>query len=399
MKRRWKLPTIGRWALMTTLLMLTACGGKTVADAPMATDGATTTLRVATYNVSFFADVDGGLAGRLRAGDANARKVAAVVQRVRPDVLLLNEFDYEADGTSAQLFLRDYLGVAQAGSAPIDYAYHYLAPVNTGVPSGLDIDLDGRTDGPADAWGFGKHPGQYGMLVLSRFPIDAKAVRSFQHFLWKDMPDALAPKNPDGSDYYSAEVWAKLRLSSKSHWDVPIQTPIGRLHFLTMHPTPPVFDGPEDRNGRRNHDEIRLMADYVSPDRSNYLLDDQGQRGGLAADALFVIAGDLNSDPKGGDSVGGAMQQLLAHPRINASNSPTSSGGAASQARSPPNMDANDLAARTASFGLRVDYVLPSSGLKVVDSAVFWPAPGEPDADLADASDHHMVWVDLRPAR
>jgi len=394
MVRRWKR-LVRRAALATgALVLLSACATPVPQASPLR-------LRVATYNISFFADTDGGLATRLRAGDEKARQVAAVIQRVRPDVILLNEFDYEADGTSAQIFLRDYLGVAQPGAVAISYEYQYQAPVNTGVPSGLDLDLDGRKDGPADAWGFGKHPGQYGMLVLSRYPIDRAAVRSFQHFLWKDMPGALAPINADGSRYYTPEVWAKLRLSSKSHWDLPINTPLGRLHFLTLHPTPPVFDGPEDRNGRRNHDEIRLMADYVHPDRSHYLVDDQGRRGGLAGDAQFVIAGDLNSDPSGGDSVEGAIQQLLRSPRVDAAFAPTSPGAAASQNRpsaKPANSDAG-LAARTASFGLRVDYVLPSRGLKVVDGAVFWPAPNDPDAALATASDHHLVWIDLVQAQ
>ena len=39
------------------------------------------------------------------------------------------------------------------------------------------------------------------------------------------------------------------------------------VHVLASHPTPPTFDGAEDRNGRRNHDEIRFWADYVSPGR------------------------------------------------------------------------------------------------------------------------------------
>ncbi len=58
-----------------------------------------------------------------------------------------------------------------------------------------------------------------------------------------------------------------LRLSSKSHWDIPLQIGGAIVHVLTAHPTPPVFDGPEDRNGCRNHDEIRLWSDYIDPSR------------------------------------------------------------------------------------------------------------------------------------
>jgi Endonuclease/Exonuclease/phosphatase family len=216
-------------------------------------------MRVATYNTSLYDTRDGGLIARLAAGDANARKIASVIQHQRPDIVLLNEFDYDAAGAAADRFQRDYLEVAQNGQAAIRYPYRYLAPVNTGVPSGMDLDNDGKVGGPDDAFGFGQHPGQYGMLVLSQFPIDAADARTFQTLLWKDLPNARRPVYPaSGKSFYSDATWAKLRLSSKSHWDVPIRTPLGVVHFLVSHPTPPVFDGPENRNGLRNADEVRL---------------------------------------------------------------------------------------------------------------------------------------------
>ena len=55
-----------------------------------------------------------------------------------------------------------------------------------------------------------------------------------------------------------------LPLSSKSHWDVPVRIGNVTLHLLASHPTPPAFDGAEDRNGRRNHDEIRFWSDYLT---------------------------------------------------------------------------------------------------------------------------------------
>jgi hypothetical protein len=44
---------------------------------------------------------------------------------------------------------------------------------------------------------------------------------------------------------------------------------------------------------------------------------------------------------------------------------------------------------------MRIDYVLPSATLKVVACGVFWPAPGQDGHDLADVSDHHLVWLDV----
>ena len=79
------------------------------------------------------------------------------------------------------------------------------------------------------------------------------------------MPGALAPSDPEsGENWYSPEEWAAFRLASKSFWDVPVSLPNGsEVRFLLSHPSPPAFDGPEKRNQRRNHDEIRFWADYL----------------------------------------------------------------------------------------------------------------------------------------
>ncbi|WP_082638774.1 endonuclease/exonuclease/phosphatase family protein [Lysobacter antibioticus] len=396
-------------------LLMTACTQVNVHGDPkawvrdQADASAAAPLRVATYNTSLYDDADGGLIRRLEAGDGNARKIAAVLQRVRPDVVLLNEFDYDAPQRAAELFQRDYLEVAQdGGGAALSYPYRYLAPVNTGVPSGLDLDGDGlagdaqrgdRARGN-DAWGYGLHPGQYGMLVLSRYPIDAAAVRTFQTFKWSALPGARQPRHPDtGKPWYSAAAWPQMRLSSKSHWDVPVRTPLGVLHLLAAHPTPPVFDGPEDRNGARNHDEIKLWARYLDGGAPAWLCDDQGRCGGLAEDARFVIVGDMNADPVDGDGVPGSIKQLLDHPRVDASRVPRSEG-AAERAKFYGFARKGDTAEHTGDFGpkagtLRLDYALPSRGWSVRGTGVFWPKPGTADAEISEASDHHLVWVDL----
>lgn len=387
-------------------LCVSACAMRTVeqpATADMG-DKPLRTLRVATFNVSFFAKEAGALERSLRARDPDKLKVASVIRRVRPDILLLNEFDYEPEATTVNLFL-DLLREADGEQAGIDYAHWYRAPVNTGIQSGQDLDGDGRIGGPADAWGFGAYPGQYGMLVLSRFPIDSAAVRTFRDFRWSRMPGALRPPGTgDQASFYSDAIWTQLRLSSKSHWDLPVHTPLGILHVLAMHPTPPVFDGPEDRHGRRSHDEIRLFADYIDPTRAAYLIDDRGRNGGIADAGGFVILGDFNADPLDGDSQPGAIDQLLQHPRVNANFVPRSAGAIAKTLadgapntghRGDPATDTGDFY-EPASGNLRIDYVLPSREFEVIDGGVFWPAPDSPDAELAKASDHHLVWLDLR---
>lgn len=366
------------------------------------------TLRVATYNTSLFTDRPGGLVQDLEGGSEQARQIAAVLQRMRPDVVLLNEFDFDPAHRAADLFQQRYLEQGQPGGGdPLHYPHRYLAEVNTGVPSGLDLDGDGQvgSEGRArgnDAWGYGLHPGQYGMLVLSRYPLDLAQVRTFRLLRWSAMPGALRPMQPEtGLSFHPDPVWQQLRLSSKSHWDIPIEWTHGTVHLLASHPTPPVFDGPEDRNGRRNHDEIRLWADYVSAGPHEWLCDDQGRCGGLASDASFVVLGDLNADPVDGDSTGNAIDQLLRHPRID-DREPPRSEGAVQQAARHGLSQRGDPATHTGDFGprtgtLRLDYVLPSSDLRVVDRGVFWPREGEPGAEEAGASDHRLVWIDIAP--
>lgn len=363
-------------------------------------------VRVATFNASLYRDANGKLLKDLQAGKHPAiRKVAEIIQRVRPDVLLLNEFDYDPSGEAAKLFRTQYLEQSQNGQPPIVYEHVFAAESNTGIDSGFDLNHDGKTGTPDDGFGFGKHPGQYGMLVLSKYPIDAAAVRTFQKFLWKDLPGALLPIDPKTSKpWYDEQSTAAFRLSSKSHWDVPVTVGDKTIHFLVCHPTPPVFDGAEDRNGARNHDEIRFWSEYISSSESIY--DDAGKKGGLKQDDSFVIAGDLNADPNDGDSRDRPTVRLLEHPLVQ-DPQPKSLGGV-EQAEKQGQMNTKhkgDPALDTGDFGdknvgnLRIDYVLPSKNLKVSGSGVFWPAADKPEFKLVDCSDHRLVWVDLEMGR
>ena len=368
-------------------------------------------VRFATFNASLNRSFEGQLIADLSTPDnAQAKTIAEIVQRTRPAILRINEFDFDADGTAADLFQQNYLSVSQNGAQPISYDYHFVAPSNTGIPSGRDLDNNGSVGGPNDAFGFGFFPGQFGMAVYSMHPIQYDQLRTFQHFLWKDMPGALLPIDPaTGDPWYDEGDLAVFRLSSKSHWDVPIEIGNKTVHFLVSHPTPPVFDGPEDRNGTRNFDEIRLWADYISPHSSGYIYDDDGRYGGLKPGELFVIAGDQNSDPLDGDSIPGSIQLLLEHPLINTNITPDSEGGpeaallqggANATHLSDPAFDTADFS-DTAPGNLRADYVLPRKQLRLLDAGVFWPKTTDPFFYLTGvfpfpSSDHRLVWIDVR---
>jgi 3-phytase len=410
---------VNRFVSALALASLMACSGSddtTVDDTDMDTDTAVPVqVRFATFNVSLFGTSAGQVASTLnRENFAPAIALAATLQEVRPDIVLLNELDYDADGTSVQRLMDNFLSVSQDGREPLDYPHVYIPTVNTGVPSGADLNNSGDvatsvgTNAYAgDSQGFGTYPGQYGMVLLSVYPIDTANIRTFQEVLWSEMPDALLPKNEDGSDWYSEEALDVARVSSKTHADVPVLIEDTVVHVLISHPTPPSFDGDEDRNGRRNHDEIRLWTDYLSADEDGWMVDDNGVSGGLG-DGSFVIMGDLNNDPNDGDSLGEAITDLIGHARV-AGDSVPASEGAAEQAELQGGVNADHTgpaSADTADFrdsdvgNLRLDYVLPSNDMDILDSQVFWPLSSDPLFELVGifpfvVSDHRLVWVDV----
>ena len=149
-------------------------GPPSEAASPDTTDGRLfADVRFSTFNASLNRAAAGQLITDLSTpANEQAGNVAEIIQRVRPDILLINEFDFDEDGAALRLFQDNYLSVSRNGSVPDLVPYRYTAPSNTGIPSGFDLDNDGTIGGPGDAYGFGFFPGQFGMAVYSRYPID-----------------------------------------------------------------------------------------------------------------------------------------------------------------------------------------------------------------------------------
>ena len=398
---------------------------------------ATTSVRFSQFNASLNRNAEGQLVSDLSTPtNAQAKAVAEIIQRNNPDVLLINEFDYVSGNPlqPVQLLQQNYFGVSQNGATPVSYPFVYIAPSNTGISSGFDLNNNGAavtTVGAAgygdDSFGFGNFSGQFGMLLVSKYEIDTANIRTFQNFLWKDMPNNLLTNDPTVDNpattvnenlngFYSPAEIAVLRLSSKSHWDVPIKVNGETVHLLLSHPTPPTFDGSEDRNGKRNADEIRFWSDYITPDKGSYIYDDKGKTGGIATGSSFVIMGDQNADPLDGDSFNNAIRQLLLNPNINTNSIPASAGGVQQsglQAGANVNhkgnsaFDTSDFNDNPAPGNLRTDYVLPSADLQITNSAVFWPVNTDPKFSLVGtfnpalpggfpSSDHRLVYVDAQ---
>ena len=132
-----------RHPLILALALLCGASAPAYAKSPAMTEKPSSTLRLATYNTSLYSDDAGGLIKELEGDSEHARKIAAVLQQVRPDLVLLNEFDFDDAHRAADLFQKRYLEVAQPGGGkPLHFAYRYLAPVNTRYP--LRLRLSGN---------------------------------------------------------------------------------------------------------------------------------------------------------------------------------------------------------------------------------------------------------------
>jgi hypothetical protein len=323
------------------------------------------TLRLATWNAELTRAGPGLLLQDIVKGDdPQVMAVQAVMAALDADVLVLTGVDYDH-------------GLAALAALAPGYPHRFALRPNTGRTTGLDLDGDGRLGTPRDAQGWGRFAGEGGMALLSRLPIDAGAARDLSALLWRDLPGAMPP--PD----WPEEVAGVQRLSTTGHWLVPVILPDDRrLTLMVWHATPPVFDGPEDRNGRRNHDEaalwLRLLEGALGP----------------VPEGPFAVIGDANLDPLDGEGRPESISALLSHPALQ---DPAPRG---THGRSEP-AHRGDPALDTALFdpgpgGLRVDVILPSRDLRVTASGVLWPPDGDAlAATLAAASRHRPVWVDL----
>lgn len=322
-------------------------------------------IRIATYHTEL-SRKGAGLLLRDILSAKNPQVTAALrlITKVKPDVLALQGFDHDTENHALQAF---QAALSQRGH-PMPFAF--AGPPNTGRSTGLDMDGNGRLGEPSDAQGYGRFTGQGGMAVLSTLPLGP--VRDFSDMLWADIPKAIPPTQK-GQPFPSTEAFSQQRLSHVAHWDITIKPPDQPpFHLLTFHATTPVFDGGEDRNGRRNHDEIMFWRRYLD-----------GDLPWPAPQGPVVIAGNANLDPVRGEGRHEAIQSLLSDPRLQ---DPHHSSDALATVDWPDPKPGD----------LRVSYVLPSATFNVTGSGVFWPDPGTPFYDtVTAASRHRLVWVDI----
>lgn len=297
-------------------------------------------LRLATWHVDLSLKGPGLLVRDLGKGSFDT--VLDQIAVVQPDVLVLTDIDYDYGMVTLGL-MRDALG-----TRGLDLPYLFAQRPNTGMSTGLDLDGDGLLGGPRDAQGYGWFSGQGGQAVLSRYPISL--VADFSTVLWRDAPDTAMRETDSG--------WDIQRLSTSAHWALRVDAPAGALDVLTLAATPPLFDGPEDRNGRRNRDEVLLWLHVL-----------EGRVAGYQPTHPLVLVGNFNLDPDKGDGLRDTAQQVLDHPAL----------------QDP--LPGQPTVEWSGPGEMRVSYVLPSGDLTVTDAGITLPAEG--------GGPHRLVWVDV----
>ena len=191
-------------------------------------------MRLATYHSDAARQGPGLLLHALLQGkDPQLNALAQVIAVLDADILLLHDIDLDAGGATSAALGRF---LAQNG-APYP---HILAPMpNAGVPSGLDLNGDGRLGRANDALGFGAFRGQGGMVLLSRLPIITEDLIDFTGLLWRELPGANLPTHSDGTPFPSAAALDVQPLSAVGAWAVPLRLPGGAGRRAVAHPTKP----------------------------------------------------------------------------------------------------------------------------------------------------------------
>ena len=353
------------------------------------------TLRIATYDVGLTRDGPGLLLAELAAPPEGALAgVLAVIRAARPDVLLLTGFDHDHRGLALAAF-RARLGEGPDGIA---YPYAFDAPVNAGEPSRRDLDGDGRTMGPGDARGWGRFPGQGGMALLSRLPLDPSAASV--------LPPACAGGTFPEPRCRSAPTAAPFPTRRPAASSGCRRGRIGTSRSSC--PTAGACTCSRRIRPRRSSTGRRASTATATPTSSPSgppistappSPTTPARRRRWPTGRWCFSATSTSIRPTGRASTGRSRRSSPT--RASATRGRRAPARAAAGAARADGGQAGDPGLDTADWredgpgNLRVDYVLPSAELAVAGAGVFWPAPGVPLAEAAAATPHRLVWVDL----
>ncbi|MCB4208836.1 endonuclease/exonuclease/phosphatase family protein [Arthrobacter sp. UM1] len=371
--------------------------------------------RVAVFEVDLTADKPGQAAEQIKDPSSplgrKARSAAGVIEASKADVVVITGIDV-GDRGAREAF-------EALLPASLSHTFEGALAASAGRHGGSGSSTDSGSGAEARAF-----PGQRGMMVASRLPIDERRVRTFANFRWKDLPSPHLPDDPSteaAADHYTEAELARMPLASTAVWDIPVLREGKPLHVVatsldglggledaagsaSSHASDPADASPEEL---RHRDQLAFLRDLVTPARGSYVYDDAGGRGGLRQGEPFVVAAGLGADP--GDSGAASSpvsaflkERSLQDPEPGSEGAVEASdvqGGANASHATDSRLDTFD-GDDARGGNLRLDYVLPSSQTPVTGAGVFWPEIGQKDSDLVGSrpggsTRHRLVWADV----
>ena len=197
------------------------------------------------------------------------------------------------------------------------YHYFFTAPSNTGVPAGFDLNNNGMVGG-ATTHRIRRvsRPVRHGRVL--EVPDRPDAVRTFQPFLGRTCPAHCCRPTRRLESWYSPDELAVFPLSSKSHWDVPIDvgrqdvstsSSVIRPHPCSMEPRTATAPATSTRSASGRTTSSRARRGTSTTTRAARWSWSRARRSSLPATRTPTRSTAIRCP--------GAIQQLLDHPRVN----------------------------------------------------------------------------------
>lgn len=343
------------------------------------------------------------------AADEQATAAAEVLARFAPDVVNINELQYDIQGVPTSSSPGQPKADAKPGTfggaaenakrladrvRGVDPTADYPYVIQTLGNSGFLWEGSNNGSAVFDLRGWGEWRGRFNTAILSKWPILEDQIRVIADFAWEDLPDNLIAQMETEQGLTVPQGWP---LFEKCLNVIPVQIGDEVVHFVLLHPVTPVYDV---INTYRNHDELHALQLFL-----------EGKLPGvdpLPEGAKYVVIGDLNADPEDGDGIEGSIQQVLDHPGLTAffpeGHGTKYSNGARNTYLGGCGLDdGSTVDDPTTHFQLQLDYLLPSKTLGTpTGGEVFFPdfKTAKDDFDLAcRASDHRFVYEEIDLAK
>jgi len=267
---------------------------------------AKSTLNILHYNIK---ELD---STKLTNDNKQLKKVKEIVSLYEPELLFINEIQYDIDGAPNDNFKTNGENLNKLNSilgTQLKYISFY--PANTGKNAKRnsqgeyysDPNSPGARDF-ADQVNFGTIPHQYSSGLLSKYPIvEEKVITDIEWKAFNPQIDLTKFTTGDGKALPS-----DMELFDKNFLDVTLDVKGKMIHVIVLHTVPAYhFGNKKSPNYLRNRDQLRFLEWYLSgkTDIDVTLLGIKPIKG-----ESFIAAGDWNVDPTS-DNPGSAVLKRI----------------------------------------------------------------------------------------